>query len=91
MLILKYEKGRVPKKKGRGEHPAKSAKADHCSFVVQFCLLRHPGASSGTRQFAESQQGIYFRCVATFRKPEVKYPALLLAEGVSVDVSATDC
>ena len=25
MLILKYEKGRVPKKKGRGEHPAKSA------------------------------------------------------------------
>ena len=25
MLILKYERGRVPKKKGRGEHPAKSA------------------------------------------------------------------
>ena len=25
MLILKYEKSRVPKKKGRGEHPAKSA------------------------------------------------------------------
>ena len=24
VLILKYEKGRVPKKKGRGEHPAKS-------------------------------------------------------------------
>ena len=22
VLILKYEKGRVPKKKGRGEHPA---------------------------------------------------------------------
>ena len=30
MLILKYEKGRVPKKKGKGEHPAKSAYADHC-------------------------------------------------------------
>ena len=25
VLILKYEKGRVPKKKGRGKHPAKSA------------------------------------------------------------------
>ena len=30
MLIFKYEKGRVPKKKGQGEHPAKSAYADHC-------------------------------------------------------------
>ena len=32
MLILIYEKGRVPKKKGRGGHPAKSAYADHCVY-----------------------------------------------------------
>ena len=32
MLILKYEKGRVPKKKGRGKHPAKSALADHSTW-----------------------------------------------------------
>ena len=28
-LIFKYEKGQGAKKKGRGEHPAKSAEADH--------------------------------------------------------------
>ena len=33
MLILKYEKGRVSKKKGRGEHPAKSTYADHCRII----------------------------------------------------------
>ena len=30
VLIFKYEKGRVSKKNVRGEHPAKSAEADHC-------------------------------------------------------------
>ena len=41
------------------------------SFAVQFCLPWHNDAASE----AESQQDIYFRCIATFRKPEVEHPA----------------
>ena len=41
MLILKHEKGGVPKKKGREEYPAKSASADRCSLQYNTVKQNH--------------------------------------------------